>query len=78
MVPSEDSGATTRPTPLGQNPNPVTPHPFPLPYPTPNPDPGSGGVWGGYLPRKEGRYKATWKREFTLPWRKAGLLKSSR
>ena len=24
-----------------------------------------------------GRYKATWKREFKLPWRKAGLLKSS-
>jgi hypothetical protein len=23
----------------------------------------------------EGRYKATWKREFKLPWRKAGLLK---
>ena len=22
----------------------------------------------------EGRYKATWKREFKLPWRKAGLL----
>ena len=26
----------------------------------------------------EGRYKATWKGEFKLPWRKAGLLKSSR
>ena len=26
----------------------------------------------------EGRCKATWKREFKLPWRKAGLLKSSR
>ena len=25
----------------------------------------------------EGRYKATWKREFKLPWRKAGLLKST-
>ena len=23
---------------------------------------------------QEGRYKATWKREFKLPWRKAGLL----
>ena len=22
-----------------------------------------------------GRYKSTWKREFKLPWRKAGLLK---
>jgi len=27
---------------------------------------------------QEGRYKATKKREFKLPWRKAGLLKSSR
>ena len=27
---------------------------------------------------EEGRYKATWKREFKLPWRKAGPLKSSR
>ena len=26
----------------------------------------------------EGRCKATWKREFKLPWRKAGPLKSSR
>ena len=26
----------------------------------------------------EGRYKATWKREFELQWRVAGLLKSSR
>ena len=26
----------------------------------------------------EGRYKAIWKREFKLPWRRAGLLKSSR
>jgi len=26
----------------------------------------------------EGRCKATWKREFKLPWRKAGLIKSSR
>ena len=24
---------------------------------------------------EEGRYKATWKREFKLLWRKAGLLK---
>jgi hypothetical protein len=24
------------------------------------------------------RYKATWKKEFKLPWRKASLLKSSR
>jgi len=24
------------------------------------------------LPTEEGRYKATWKREFTLPWREAG------
>jgi len=23
---------------------------------------------------EDGRYTATWKREFTLPWRKAGLL----
>ena len=27
---------------------------------------------------KEGKYWATWKREFKIPWRKAGLLKSSR
>ena len=27
---------------------------------------------------KEGGCKATWKREFKLPWRKAGLLKSSK
>ena len=27
--------------------------------------------------RQEGRYKAIWKREFKLPWRRAGLLKSS-
>jgi len=27
---------------------------------------------------EEGRYIATWKREFKLPWRKAGLLKLSR
>ena len=27
---------------------------------------------------EEGRYQATWKREFILPWRKAGPLKSSR
>ena len=26
----------------------------------------------------EGQYKAAWKMEFTLPWRKAGLLKSSK
>ena len=26
----------------------------------------------------EDRYKATWNREFKLPWRKAGLLNSSR
>ena len=31
----------------------------------------------GVLIDKEGRYKATWKREFQLPWRKAGLLKLS-
>ena len=30
------------------------------------------------LPGKGNRYKATWKRDFKLPWRKAGLLKSSR
>jgi hypothetical protein len=29
----------------------------------------------GMLTVEEGRYKATWKREFTLPWRKAGPLK---
>ena len=28
--------------------------------------------------RLEGRYKATWKRLFELPWREAGLLKLSR
>ena len=28
--------------------------------------------------RWEGRFKATWKGDFELPWRKAGLLKSSR
>ena len=27
---------------------------------------------------EEYRYKATWQREFKLPWRKAGQLKSSR
>ena len=27
---------------------------------------------------EEGRYKAAWKTEFKLPWRKAGPLKSSR
>ena len=27
---------------------------------------------------QESRYKATWKREFNLPWLKAGLLKSTR
>ena len=27
---------------------------------------------------EEGTYKATWKREFKLPWRHAGPLKSSR
>ena len=27
---------------------------------------------------KVDRYKATWKGKFQLPWRKAGLLKSSR
>ena len=27
---------------------------------------------------EEGRYNATWKKEFKLPWRKAGPLKSSR
>ena len=27
---------------------------------------------------EEGRYKATWNREFKLPWRKAGPLRSSR
>ena len=32
---------------------------------------GSWAVW-------EGRHKATWKRKFKLPWRKAGLLKSCR
>ena len=26
----------------------------------------------------EGRCKATWERQFKLPWRKAGLLQSSR
>ena len=26
---------------------------------------------------QEGRYKATWRREFKLLWRKAGLLKLS-
>ena len=26
----------------------------------------------GYLPAEEGRCKATWKREFKLPWREAG------
>ena len=30
------------------------------------------------VPHWEGRYKATWKREFKLPRRKAGLLKSTR
>ena len=25
---------------------------------------------------EEGRYKATWKKEFKLPWRKAGPLKT--
>jgi hypothetical protein len=28
--------------------------------------------------KKEGGYKAVWKREFKLAWREAGLLKSSR
>ena len=28
--------------------------------------------------QSEGGYQATWKREFKLPWRKAGLLKLSR
>jgi hypothetical protein len=28
--------------------------------------------------REEGEYKATWKREFNLPWRKADPLKLSR
>ena len=28
--------------------------------------------------QKEGRYKAPWKRKFKLPWRKAGLVNSSR
>ena len=27
---------------------------------------------------QQGRCKATWKRQFNPPWRKAGLLKSSR
>ena len=36
---------------------------------------GGASVW--VLPCTEGRYKATWKREFKLPWSKAGLLKSS-
>ena len=31
---------------------------------------------GLYL--QEGKCKATWKREFKLPWRKAGLLTSTR
>jgi hypothetical protein len=26
----------------------------------------------------DGRYKATWNKEFNLPWRMAGLLESSR
>ena len=29
-------------------------------------------------PAHEGRYKVIWKREFNPPWRKAGLLNSSR
>ena len=29
----------------------------------------------GILRKWEGRYHATWKREFKIPWRKAGLLK---
>ena len=33
---------------------------------------------GVCLPLEEGRYKAIWKREFKLPWRRASLLKSSR
>ena len=28
----------------------------------------------GPLDAEEGRCKATWKREFNLPWREAGLL----
>ena len=41
-----------------------------------------GPEWTGHSSRLleilVGRCKATWKREFKLPWRKAGLLKSSR
>jgi len=36
---------------------------------------GKDAVWERH---KEGRCKATWKREVKLPWRKAGLLKSFR
>ena len=39
---------------------------------------GVSGTRGSAAPvRREGRYQATWKREFKLPCRKAGLLKSS-
>ena len=31
-------------------------------------------MWSRYPNKTEGTYKATWKREFKLPWRKAGLL----
>ena len=31
------------------------------------------GPYSRTMPQ-EGRYKATWKRKFKLPWRKAGLL----
>ena len=33
---------------------------------------------GVMCPCTEGRHKATWKRKFKLPWRRAGQLKSSR
>ena len=35
-------------------------------------------LWVVVVPVNEGRYKATWKREVKIPWRKAGLLKLSR
>ena len=38
-----------------------------------------GRTWSSYAGSvEEGRCKATWKRELTLPWRKAGLLTSFR
>ena len=38
------------------------------------------GLTAGYVPVSayEGRCKATWKREFKLPWHKAVLLQSFR